>query len=182
MDLSSPFIPGPTLRSDPRHFGGRPINLPIERQEGAREVRGAVSGRWGSGELRGGGAAAYLSQEGGVHSKQLMHWRVKALQLALMMQSGREEEGPEVLVESAPTYTRRTNSLPGTQRPSDTPRHTEQTDVRGHKCTRCTCLVIRYCLSDIGDRSQGQGDKPPATFGDTGTRNIKNQKVLIEGN
>lgn len=34
-----------------------------------------------------------ISQEGGAHSKQLMHWRVKAPQLALMMQSGREEEG-----------------------------------------------------------------------------------------
>ena len=68
--------------------------------------RWAVPGRWGSGGLGGGGAAAYLSQERGAHSKQLMHWRVKAPQLALMMQSGREEEGPELLVESAPTYTR----------------------------------------------------------------------------
>lgn len=73
-----------------------------------RKVRGSgwtVPGRWGSGGLGGGGAAAYLSQEGGVHSKQLMHRRVKAPQLALMMQSGREEEGPEILVESAPTCT-----------------------------------------------------------------------------
>lgn len=51
-----------------------------------------------------------ISQEGGAHSKQLMHWRVKAPQLALMMQSGREEEGPEVLMESAPTYTQGTHT------------------------------------------------------------------------
>lgn len=63
---------------------------------------------------------AYLSQEGGAHSKQLMHWRVKAPQLALMMQSGREKEGPEVLLESAPTYTHGTHSLPRTQWPLQT--------------------------------------------------------------
>lgn len=50
-----------------------------------------------------------ISQEGGAHSKQLMRWRVKAPQLALMMQSGREEEGPEVQMESAPTYTQGTH-------------------------------------------------------------------------
>lgn len=68
------------------------------------KVSGQSPERWGSGEWRGGGAEAYLSQEGGAHSKQLMHWRVRAPQLALMMQSGREEEGPAVLVESANTY------------------------------------------------------------------------------
>lgn len=75
---------------------------------------------------------AYLSQEGGVHSKQLMHWRVKAPQLALMMQSGREEEGPEVLVESAPTYTQSTHSLPPTKWPLQTHQCTHSTDGLDH--------------------------------------------------
>lgn len=122
-----------------------------------RKVRGArwtVPGRRGSGGLGGGGggggAAAYLSQEEGVHSKQLMHWRVKAPQLALMMQSGREEEGPEVLVESAPTHTQSTRSLPprhsGPFRPANAPTpRTVWTTHSLQKLLACTRVVVRRC-------------------------------------
>lgn len=104
------------------------------RQEGAQEGERfwTVPGLWGSGGLGWGGAAAYLSQEGGAHCKQLMHWRVKAPQLALMMQSGREEEGPEVLAESAPTYTQGAHSLRLTQWPLQTHQCTHSTDSLDH--------------------------------------------------
>lgn len=80
-------------------------------------------------ESREGEGQRLISQEGGAHSKQLMHWRVKAPQLALMMQSGREEEGPEVLMESAPTYTQSTHTpFLGHSSPFKTRGYTHSTD------------------------------------------------------
>ena len=81
-----------------------------------------------------------------------MRWRVKAPQLALMMQSGREEEGPEVLLESAPTYTHDTHSLPRTVAPSDTlmqhaPETIRTTHVRGYKCSLYKLLArIKFVI------------------------------------
>lgn len=108
-----------------------------------------VPGQWGSGGLGWGGAAAYLSQEGGAHSKQLMHWRVKAPQLALMMQSGREEEGPEVLAESATTYTQGTRSLPPPQWPLQTHQCTHSTDSPDHASPWVTNALLHKLLACI---------------------------------
>lgn len=62
-------------------------------------------------DREGEGRRGSFSQEGGAHSKQLMHWRVKAPQLVLMMQSGREKEGPEVSA-GVSTYLHKWYTLP----------------------------------------------------------------------
>jgi hypothetical protein len=130
-----------------------------------------------------------ISQEGGAHSKQLMHWRVKAPQLALMMQSGREEEGPEVLMESALTHRAHTHSHPrDTVAPRDMRMHTFHRQMcvdtnalavygsdpllAGQR-SRFSGMGMELCCRDVGIREPGKSESP-------GRRQLKKKKNSSE--